>query len=422
MKLIKLLPLFLGIALSGCQATAAIETTTAASTAPVTTAAYTTTALVPAGKYTVPDLTFEKQELVMNDALKFVGDMKLGWNLGNTFDANDDKPYNADTELNYEKNWNGHLTTEDMIKNLKAAGFNTVRLPNSWHNHLTDENFTISAAWLDRYQEVVDYVIDNDMYCIINIHHDDEPGFYYPNSENLESSKKYVTAIWQQLCERFKDYGDKLIFESINEPRLKGTPQEWKTLNPNEETELDSLKAIMELNQVFVDVVRASGGNNATRYLMCPSYDASADNAILPAFELPTDTADNRIIVSVHAYTPWNFALAPNGTSSKADFDALSDKDTYDIDRFMKGLYDKYTSKGIPVLIGEFGARDRAINVQDRINFAAYYIGTARSYGISCCWWDNNAFFGSGENFGLLDRATNTFKWNDLVYALSKYA
>jgi endoglucanase len=429
-KILAVLPVLTAVLLGACQANTVTQTTTAAAVTETTTTtaatepAYTTTALTPANEYPVPELTFEQADITMNEALEFVRDMKLGWNLGNTFDASDARGYSVSTDLQYESMWCGAKTTKDMIDNLKAAGFNTIRFPASWHNHVTDDSFTISEAWLDRYQEVVDYAIDNGMYAIINIHHDIDNKFYYPDSAHYESSKAYSTAIWKQLADRFKDYDDHLIFESINEPRLTGTNDEWATVNAASETQMDSLATIVKLNQDFVDTVRATGGNNASRYLMCPSYAASADNALNSSFTLPTDTADNRIIVSVHAYTPYNFALAPTAGYQweMTEFDPTNPADTRDIDNFMSRLYDKYISKGIPVVIGEFGARDRDSNIGARVNFSAYYIGKARSYGITGVWWDNNAFSGTGENFGILDRQTNTFKWTDLVQALVQYS
>jgi endoglucanase len=373
--------------------------------------------------YTIPELTFEEHEIKMNEALEFVKDMKIGWNLGNTFDANDSRAYNVSEDLLYESMWTGTETTKEMIDKIKEAGFNTVRLPNSWHNHLTNASYTISKAWLDRYQEVVDYVIDNDMYAIINIHHDNELKYYYPDSRHLKSSTAYITAIWKQLAARFKNYDEKLIFECINEPHLKGTTDEWVSVNTENKRQLDALNTVMKLNQIFVDTVRASGGNNASRYLMIPSYNASADNAALPEFILPADKADNRIIVSVHAYTPYGFALASEDYERvTSEFNHLEPNDTREIDAFMKKIYDKYVSNGTPVVIGEFGARDRSSNIQPQVNFYTYYVGKARSYGITCCVWDNNNFATDGENFGLLNRAANTFEYPELIEALVKYS
>ena len=307
-----------------------------------------------------------------------------------------------------------------MIDALKEAGFQTIRIPVSWHNHLTDDNHTISEAWINRVQEVVDYAIDDDMYVIINIHHDFSKEYIYPSSEYLEQSKSYVTDIWEQIAERFKDYDEHLIMESLNEPRLVGTVDEWQ-LDIKKEVCIDSVQCINELNQTFVEVVHASGGNNADRYLMVPGYAASLQGATNQYFVLPEDIDGNqdKILVSVHAYTPYGFALQAPGESGSVDsFSMDKTASTKDIDYLMDELYKKYIQNGTGVVIGEFGARDKNNNTQARTEFAAYYIEAARARGISCCWWDNNAFAGDGENFGLFNRQEITFGYPEILESL----
>lgn len=370
---------------------------------------------------TVPNVTMQSFEIPENEGLNFIKDMKIGWNLGNTFDANTEENKQGD-EMSYESYWCGVKTTKEMIDTLKQAGFNTVRIPVSWHNHLVDEDFTISEEWISRVQEVVDYVMDNEMYAIINIHHDVSKDYYYPSSECLENSTKYVANIWGQVSERFKDYDEHLIFESINEPRLVGTENEW-WFEEDKANCKEAAECINTLNQVFVDTVRAGGGNNKARYLMVPGYDAAADPVLAESFKLPTDMQNNKIIVSVHAYTPYAFALQNVGEiGSTETWQVTSSKDQKSVTDFMDGLYNKFIAKGTPVLIGEFGARDKNGNLQDRVDFATYYIAAAKARGMSCCWWDNNSFTGSGENFGLLERSTTTWKHEELLKGLMKYA
>ena len=177
------------------------------------------------------------------------------------------------------------------------------------------------------------------------------------------------------------------------------------------------------MNQLFVDTVRATGGNNAERYLMLPGYAASLDGAATDLYQLPTDEAENKLIVSVHAYTPYNFALqAPGEGGSTDEFSIDKSTSTADINTLMKKLYDKYTSKGIPVVIGEYGARDKNNNLQDRLDYHVYYVASARAVGITCCVWDNNAFSGSGENFGLFRRRVCNWLYPEIVEAIMKYA
>lgn len=379
----------------------------------------------------IPDVDLKNYEIPDGEVFDMIRDMGVGFNLGNTFDAYNDGKVSDEMEI--EEYWQHTYTTREMIKDIRALGFKSIRIPVSWHNHITDDNYTISDKWLARVNEVVDWALDEDMYVIINIHHDNhkEADGFYPDSESLDKSKKYIKRIWEQLSERFKDYDEHLIFEAMNEPRLVGHENEW-WINEASTDCKDAIKCINELNRTFVDTVRASGGNNLTRYLMCPGYDASVDGATNAGFELPaetyneaakTDDPDNpnmqRIIVSVHAYTPYNFALEYPGIS---DFDAASTESTKEIDTFMDKLYDKYISKGIPVIIGEFGARDKSGNLEDRVNFTAYYVANARARGMSCLWWDNNAFSGDGEVFGVYNRKEPEKTNYDIVDALMCYA
>ena len=362
----------------------------------------------------IPDVNADRYKLPESEGLTFVKDMKLGWNLGNTFDASDAN-VSAENELNYEKAWFGTITTIENIAAIKAAGFNTIRIPVSWHNHV-DENNHISEKWMARVKEVVDWCRACDLYVIVNTHHDVSEKYYYPDSAHLETSKTYLTAVWTQIAETFKDYDDHLILESLNEPRLVGTSVEWWIDRNNAQCK-DSIACINTLNQLFVDTVRASGGNNAARWLLIPGYAASADGAVNEDHKIPEDPAKH-IIVSVHAYTPYNFALNMKGT---AEFSASDAGSTGEINNFLDELCSKYIMEGIPVLIGEFGALNKD-NLEARVQYAAYYIAAARGRGITCCWWDNHAFTGSGERFGLLNRRTSTFTFPEIVQAMVKYA
>lgn len=377
-------------------------------------------------KYVIPEVSMEHYDVPDTEAFQFVKNMKIGFNLGNTFDAFVDGS-SLKNELDTETSWQTFKTSEQMIRDIHAAGFETIRIPVSWHNHFADDDYTISEQWLARVHEVVDWAINDGMYVIINIHHDnhEEANAFYPDSAHIDQSKHYIERIWTQLSEEFADYDEKLIFESMNEPRLINTDYEWWINNSSDECK-DAISCINELNQTFVDTVRASGGKNETRYLMCPGYDASADGALHSGYVLPTDKegVTDRIMVSVHAYTPYDFALNISGT---AYFDAATKSCTNDIDVFMDKLYKKFIENGVPVVIGEFGAlakrdRENGDNVQARVDYAAYYIAAARARGMSCLWWDNNAFSGNGENFGLYYRTGGYFIYQDIVDALMKYA
>ncbi len=360
---------------------------------------------------------------VLSEAVEFVQDMKIGWNLGNTFDANSEQ--NKQNELEFESYWCGVVTTKEMVDAIKAAGFQTIRIPVSWHNHVTretDGSYTISEVWLNRVQEVVDYAIDNDMHVIMNIHHDNSTDYFYPSQEYMEQSLSYITSIWTQVAGRFADYDEHLIMEGMNEPRLVGTTNEW-WLDLNKQQCVEAVQCINELNQAFVDTVRASGGHNKERYLLVTGYAASLDGVTNKYFAIPQDIEGNeqKIMVEVHAYIPYHFALEAESESGSTDqWSSANLSDTSEIDRMMDKLYRKYVQNGIAVVIDEFGARDKGGNIEVRTDFAAYYVEAARKRGITCCWWDNNSFTGNGENFGIFRRSDCEFVYPELVEGMMK--
>ena len=356
----------------------------------------------------------KKFEIPDNDAMKLLKDMKCGWNLGNTFDAYNGYGSHA-WGTSMETSWVGVKTTKNLIAAIKEAGFNTIRMPVSWHNHV-DENDIIDQDWMDRVKQVAGWALDEGMYVIVNTHHDNDVKYYYPDTVHYDRSEAYLSSIWTQMAEAFKDCDDHLILESLNEPRLVGTAYEWNWNSNVSECRL-SAKYLNQLNQKFVDIVRASGGNNATRYLAVPAYSASPWYAVDQAFQLPEDTADNRIIVAAHAYTPYNFAL--NIQSKDRTFDIDKDQSKKgEIANFMNGLYNRFIQNGIPVMMDEFGALDKDGNLQDRVNFTAYYVASASTRGITCVWWDNHNFTGGGERFGLIRRNTLEWVYPDIALAI----
>ena len=361
----------------------------------------------------VPELNTVRRPIPENEAMEFLKAMGVGWNLGNTFDATG-KNLRGDKEMDLETYWCGVRTNEKMFDALKTAGYGCVRIPVSWGDHVSGEDFAISGRWLDRVQEVVGWALDRGFYVILNIHHDEYE--FYPSSEKYESSSRYISSVWTQLAERFRDYDEHLIFESMNEPRLIGTDYEW-VFNKTIPACVDAADCLNRLNQLFVDTVRASGGNNASRYLMVPGYDAAPDGALNDYFKLPEDSADNRIIVSAHAYTPYSFALQDGGTK---EFNLNYQSQLQEIVSFMNLLYGRYIVNGIPVVIGEFGARDKG-NLQSRVDFTAFYTASASARNIPCLWWDNGAFKGSGELFGILDRREGTFRYPEIMEAMITY-
>jgi endoglucanase len=345
--------------------------------------------------------------------------MGTGWNLGNTLDAIDCK-WLSD-EMEYETGWQGVKvkTTKKMIDTVAAAGFKTVRIPVSWHDHVTridsgecTVTYKISEKWMKRVREVVDYCIDDGLFVILNIHHDDGGSmFVYPDAEHEEASMAYLVSVWEQIAKEFGDYDHHLIFETLNEPRLTGA-NEW---NPRSAEAKEAIKYINRYNQAAVYTIRsAEGAYNLYRYIGCPGYDASPDS--LDGFVLPKDPSgiEGRIMVSIHAYTPYNFAIAQTttfGASVKSD-----------VDRVFKVINDKLISKNIPAYMGEWGVYTVDKNYDARMKYVEYYISSARNLRdgsgniikMPTIIWDNGSYGNPGENYGLLDRKNN--KWHEEEY------
>lgn len=344
-------------------------------------------------------------------SLEFTAQIKVGWSLGNTLDAT------GGTGVASEISWGAAQTTQELILAVKNAGFNAIRVPTTWYNHM-DAEYNIDEEWLARVNEIVDYAYTNDMFVILNMHHED---WNYPYESNKEQGAQILTKAWTQIANRFSQYGERLIFEGMNEPRWVGTDQEWSGGND------EGRSVVNYFNQVFVDAVRATGGNNANRFLMVCPYAANSGEGALSALEFPNDSAQDKLIVSVHAYIPYSFALQQNGTAKW-----LTERPTCtrEIDELAELLDKLFISKDRAVIIGEMGAMnkfltnddDKYINNEEyRAQWAEYYTSTMKKVGIPCFVWDNSAFY-SGETFGIFDRSTGECKYPDYVTGLVKGA
>lgn len=343
----------------------------------------------------------ENAEMEKVTAKEVVSCMRIGWNLGNTMDSLNSSAVKTMSASAWETAWGNPVTTKELIDAVIDEGFNVIRIPVSWNDHiLVSDDWEIEEGWLDRVQEIVDYAYDNGVYVILNTHHESWYETYYDKEER---SAQILTAVWSQIAERFKDYDEHLIFEGLNEPRKIGTSVEWTG------GDQEGWDVVNHLNQVFIQTIRESGGNNPYRILMIPGYGANCWEGI-KHIEVPDDP---KIIISVHAYEPYDFALNIQGRGTW-------NQDTSNIDTIMNSLDTLFLSKGIPVVIGEFGAmyKDVEGNEQERAAWARYYVSAAAKKGIPCIWWDNGAFEGNGELFGLIDRETCEWKYPSIVEGL----
>lgn len=329
-------------------------------------------------------------------AMDYAKDMGIGMNLGNTMEA-----YSAtdcekitytwipkvgsNTPQDYETCWGAAVTTQGTIDGMRDAGFRTVRIPVFWGNMMEDDGtYTINKEYIARVQEIVDYCMNDDLYAVINIHHFDE---FIIRRNDLEGCKEIFTTLWTQIAEYFKDYGDKLIFEGFNE--YLGGDQFNEAGQLKELPKRDAYELINALNQTFVDAVRATGGNNANRVLVVSGYWTNIDNTTSDSFIMPTDTATDRLMVSVHYIDNMFYWINQIGNQGWLDYI----KDQCD------KLKRKFTDNGIPVFVGETTANYPRSNFAGDSLYATtsecleVLLDNATDYGFIPVLWDTGGSY-----------------------------
>ncbi|MCL2204866.1 MAG: glycoside hydrolase family 5 protein [Defluviitaleaceae bacterium] len=337
-------------------------------------------------------------------AMEYVRNLGFGWNLGDTMDARvkEEERENL-TPRKQETAWFNPETTFEIIKKVADSGFTLFRLPVTWTDFVGPApDYTIRQDFLGRVAEIVSFGLENGMTVILNLHHED---WHFPSHENYPAASEKLMAVWTQIAEHFKPCCNKLIFEAMNEPRKVGTDVEWNG------GDTEGREVVAKLGHDFIRAVRATGGNNAQRMLMVPLYAASSDEEAMGGY-IPS--GDDRVIVSIHSYTPYNFALSDDYSHHEWT-PALEDE----IDALFARIDKYFLSKNIPVIMGEMGARRKGDNLADRVAWTQYYAAAARKYGVPCIWWDNGRIEGpdNWEKFGLLERGKLAWAFPELVVA-----
>lgn len=297
------------------------------------------------------DYSTKKGKMRNITTMELVRDMGYGINLGNTFEACGDW-INGKTPDDFQKAWGSPVITKKTIKTYADAGFGVLRIPVAWSNMMSkDGKYTIDSKYIARVKEVVDWTLDSGMYAIINIHWDNGWVNDFPKNEK-ESMKRYK-AMWKQISEAFKNYPDTLMFESQNEEL--GWDSIWNPWGGTQEQKKKSYELVNKVNQAFVDVVRAGGGNNPKRHLLISGYNTGIDRTCDKLFVMPKDPA-NRMAVSVHYYTPSTLCILDKDADwGKAVTTWGSQKDINELNKNMKMLKESFINKGIPVIVGEYG-------------------------------------------------------------------
>jgi endoglucanase len=349
------------------------------------------------------------------NAMELSKKMGVGWNLGDDLECCD----NSDSAS--EASWGNTPVSKALIDAVKAAGFTTVRIPCAWSGHIEDKKtYKIKQAWLDRVQEVVDYVINNGMYAIVNCHWDGgwlELHPYYKDQKAVNAKQK---AIWTQIANQFKNYDEHVLFAGCNE------------VNKGEGVSGDPTAENIEVHesylQTFVDAVRATGGNNAKRCLVVQAFCTNIAYA-QQYLKMPKDTIEKRLFAEVHYYDPWDFCgeggdvylwgkeFAGQPHCAKS---GLEDH----VDERFGVMKTSFTDKGIPVILGEYSvtyrvnlaAAEQKKHNKARCNWLGYVSKAAVKNGCVPCVWDNGKTGDKG--CGLFDRKACTQKYPDAISAV----
>lgn len=347
-------------------------------------------------------------EPIDNAAYAFAGKLGMGWNLGNQMDAHANG-------VSSETCWGNAKATQATFDGVKAKGFKSVRIPITWLGHIgAGPDYAIDKAWLDRVEEIVGYAHKADLNVIINTHHDGADSKYWLDIKSAASDVAVQTstiaeikAVWGQIASRFKDSGDFLIFESFNE--IHDGKWGW---GANLTDGGKQYKCLGEWNQAFVDAVRATGGQNSTRYLLVPGY-CTDPTLTVKYFTLPSDSAVGRLIVSVHCYEPSSYTLTgefPEWGHSAGAGKRPSSGETEIISLFSQ-LQETFSARDIPVIIGETGCINRSSDRE--LSFRNYYLEfvfkAAKSYGLAPFIWDNGSKGTGNEANGFIDHGTGEY-------------
>lgn len=328
---------------------------------------------------------------------EIVADMGLGINLGNTLEACGD--WIDDSSItNYETAWGSPVITKEMVDGYAKAGFKSVRIPVAWSNMIADD-YTINPDLMKRVKEIADYVIDNDMYAVVNIHWDG--GWFAKFSTEYDECLKKYTTIWTQIADNFKDYGDKLIFESLNE---EGVYEDiWNRYSGSDEGKEEAYGILNSINQEFVDLVRNSGGNNAKRHLLIAGYATDVTLTCDPCFKIPEDK-ESRCAVSVHYYTPATFCILEEDADwGKARSEWGSEIDFNELEKNMELMKTTFVDKGIPVIIGEYGCATKNKDPESVKLFLTSVCREAYERGMCPMLWDITDVFYSRTDCKMID-------------------
>jgi endoglucanase len=347
-------------------------------------------------------------------SLQLSQEMSPGWNLGNSLEAIDaGKPYVWGSTHFNEQAWGNPKVTQALMNAVKAAGFKSVRIPASWKQY-ADADDNISPQWMARVREVVDYTRKAGLYAVVNVHWDG--GWMQPTYKQQATANARLTRFWTQIANAFKDYDDHLLFAGTNEVMVDGDYSPPTT---------EYCAVQNGFNQVFVNAVRATGGNNAKRHLVVQSFNTNVDHALTCNATLPTDPAVGRLFMEVHYYDPFNFTINEQSRiwqwGSIATDPAATEtwaNEPY-VDAQFRKMKSAFIDKGVPVLLGEYAAILRTRHDPAgtyRTHWDRVITRSAVRHGLVPVYWDNG--YTTDLQMGLFNRATGEQAFPDVIGAI----
>ena len=326
----------------------------------------------------------------------------VGINIGNTLDA-----IGTHTWLAGETGWGNPMITRDFVKALSMHGYKTIRLPVTWAENIGPApTYTITPERMARVEEVVGWILEEGMYCILNLHHDgghSDKSWILGIANNEAEVQRQFELVWRQIAERFRDSSDKLILESMNEVGFDNLWNRWGPPNPTGKAE--AYRLVNLLNQSFVNTVRATGGGNTARHLLIAGYWTDIEQTCDPLFQMPQDTIQERLMLSVHYYTPATFAIADDPNNSwgyRRDWG--TDADYAELNRLFQMLKVNFIDKGIPIILGEYGATKRNKEEASRIRWMTAVTQISLDMGICPVLWDTGINPAANNNSGEIER------------------
>lgn len=333
--------------------------------------------------------------------MEIVHDMGLGINLGNTMESSG---MSLGSVQAYETGWGSPVITQPMIQGYADAGFGVLRVPVAWSNLMNKKTYEISPDYIARVKEIVNWAIDADMYVIMNIHWDGGWWTGFAKDDQRDKCFEKYESIWTQLCEAFGEYGDKLMFESLNEEG--GWEDIWNRYS-NQGDKEKSFGILNDINQRFVNIVRGSGGNNAKRHLLIAGYNTDIELTCDSAFKMPEDPA-GRCAVSVHYYIPSTFAILEKDASwGKARAEWGTEEDYAELNKYMDMMKTNFVDKGVPVIIGEYSACGKNKSQEMKRLYVSSVCKAAYTRGMCPVLWDITDDY--------YTRSTATFKDKELL-------